>query len=115
MDWMASSKKDQREAGQVKQWFEICMMASSEKPASEDNTGIDSVQRWLVTQWKKTEHTLNTVKNNGMLRKAAKDMLEGRGTTKRDLDRLEEWKNRNIVNLMTEIEWFNWKGPKMNN
>lgn len=45
MDWMASSKKDQREAGQVKQWFEICMMASSEKPASEDNTGIDSVQR----------------------------------------------------------------------
>lgn len=43
-----------------------------------------------MTQWKKTEHTLNKVKNNGMLRKAAKDMLEGGGTTKRDLDRLEE-------------------------
>lgn len=66
------------------------MMASYEKHASEDNTGIDSVQRSLVTQWKKTEHTLNKIRNNGMLRKAATDILEGGGNTKRDLDRLEE-------------------------
>lgn len=66
------------------------MMASYEKHASEDNTGIDSVQRSLVTQWRKTEHTLNKIRNNGMLRKATTDMLEGEGTTKRDLDRLEE-------------------------
>lgn len=72
------------------QWFEICMMASYEKHASEDNTGIDSVQRSLVTQWRKREHTLNKIRNNGMLRKATTDMLEGGGTIKRDLDRLEE-------------------------
>lgn len=79
------------------------MMASYEKHASEDNTGIDSVQRSLVTQWKKTEHTLNKIRNDDMLRKAATDMLEGGGTTK-DLDRLEKWKDRNIINLMIKIE-----------
>lgn len=72
------------------QWFEICMLAIYEKHASEDNTGIDSVQRSLVTQWRKTEHTLNKIRNNSMLRKGATDMLEGGGTTKRDLERLEE-------------------------
>lgn len=80
------------------------MMASYEKHATEDNTGIDSVQRSLVTQWKKTEHTLKKIRNNGMLRKAATDMLEGGGTTKRDLDRLEEWKDRNTMNLTIKIE-----------
>lgn len=88
---MASSEKDQREAGQVNnQWFEICMMATYEKHTSEDNTGIDSAQRSLVTWWKKTEHTLNKKRNNGMLRKGVTDTLEDGGITKRDLDRLQE-------------------------
>lgn len=43
-----------------------------------------------MTWWKKTEHTLNKIRNNGMLKKGATDMLEGGGTTKRDLNRLEE-------------------------
>ena len=35
------------------QWFEICVMASYEKHASEDNTGIDTVQSSLVAGGKR--------------------------------------------------------------
>lgn len=75
------------------------MTAIYEKHALEDNTGIDSVQTSLVTWWEKTEYTLNKIRNNGMLRKGTTDMLEGGDTTKRDLDRSEEWKDRNIMKL----------------
>lgn len=88
----------------LNQWFEMCMIAIYEKNALEDNTGIDCVQTWLVSQWKKTGHTLNKIRNNGMLKKGATDMLEDGGTTKRDLDRLEEKKDRNIMKLIIKIE-----------
>lgn len=70
------------------------MMASYKKHASEDNTGIDTVQWSLVIWWKETEHILNKNRNNGMLGRGATDMLEGGGSTQRDLDRLEELKRQ---------------------
>ncbi|KAK4823173.1 LOW QUALITY PROTEIN: hypothetical protein QYF61_027077, partial [Mycteria americana] len=72
------------------QWLEICMMASYKKHASEDNTGINT---------KETEHTLSKIRNNGMLGRGATGMLEGGGTTQRDLD-------RNLMKFMNRIEYF---------
>lgn len=40
-------------------------------------------------------------------------MLEGGVTTQRDLDRLEELRDRNLVKFINRIEYFRWKEPTM--